>query len=88
MFKLFSDKIISNVLNKNSNAYDILAIRNKSLNDLDKKNVSFRWHMDSFFSQLKTFLFISERTFTALFNKSVLSKVTIPIVIFFIYSFF
>ena len=59
-FKLFSDKIISNVLNKNSNAYDILAIRNKSLNDLDKKNVSLRWHMDSFFSQLKTFLFISE----------------------------
>lgn len=59
-FYKFSNFIVSKVLKRPSQAYDILAIKNTSLNrDIEGLSMG-RWHMDSFNRQLKLFLFLSK----------------------------
>lgn len=57
-----SNKFISSVLNEKMNAGTVLAIKNSPLPNQDKKNVKGRWHADSFNSQEKIFLFLSDTT--------------------------
>lgn len=57
-----SDRFISSVLNEDMKAGTVLAIKNKPLPNQDKKNIKGRWHADSFSSQEKIFLFLSDTT--------------------------
>ena len=55
-----SNKFISKVLNENHKAGTVLAIKNNPLPIEDQKNKIGRWHADSFNSQEKVFLFLSD----------------------------
>jgi ectoine hydroxylase-related dioxygenase (phytanoyl-CoA dioxygenase family) len=57
-----SNQFLSLVLEKESVAGTILAIKNKSLPKEDKKNKIGRWHADSWRPQEKIFLFLSDTT--------------------------
>lgn len=59
-FKYFSDNVVSNMVDKPCSAFDILAIRNSSLNSDNASLKLGRWHLDSFSKQLKLFLFLSD----------------------------
>tara|TARA_Y100000768_G_C23980261_1_gene685354 strand:- start:2344 stop:3087 length:744 start_codon:yes stop_codon:yes gene_type:complete len=55
-----SNKLISSVLNEDHTAGTVLAIKNNPLPIEDQKNRVGRWHADSFNSQEKVFLFLSD----------------------------
>ena len=55
-----SNRFLSSVLNKKSSATSILAIKNKPLPENDQKSKTGRWHADSWNSQLKLFLFLTD----------------------------
>ena len=59
-FKFFSDNISSKVFSKDMSAFDILAIRNRSIKQVKKDVSSGRWHIDSFSPQFKAFLFLTK----------------------------
>jgi hypothetical protein len=61
-FKLFSDHVISAVESETIEAFNVLAIRNRTLSSDDAKLRKGRWHMDSFKRQLKVFVFLSDVT--------------------------
>ena len=56
------DKFISSVLQEQMKSGTVLAIKNTPLPNQDKINVKGRWHADSFNSQEKIFLFLSDTT--------------------------
>lgn len=58
-FKHFSDKVSSEIFSKEMDAFNILAIRNRSIKNVDKDVSSGRWHIDSFVPQFKAFLFLT-----------------------------
>ena len=60
MFKGFSDKITSFCINREENAYDILAYRNVEIDTFNASLLTNRWHIDSLNQQLKVFLFLKE----------------------------
>lgn len=62
LFKHFSDHVISSVENETIEAFNVLAIRNRTLSSDDAKLRKGRWHMDSFKRQLKVFVFLSDVT--------------------------
>ncbi len=55
-----SNHFLSSVSNKDSVAGTVLAIKNNKLTNNNYKNVIGRWHADSFRSQEKVFLFLSD----------------------------
>ena len=57
-----SNKFISTVLNEEHIAGTVLAIKNNPLPKEDHKNKVGRWHADSFSSQEKIFLFLTDTT--------------------------
>ena len=57
-----SNQFLSSVLSKDSVADTVLAIKNNKLSNKNQKNFTGRWHADSFRSQLKVFLFLSDTT--------------------------
>lgn len=61
-FRLFSDQVISGVVEKQRYAHDILAIRNRPIQVAASELVNGRWHMDSFNGQLKVFMFLNDVT--------------------------
>ncbi len=58
-YKIFSDKLLSNIFKSKFDSYSILAIRNRELKDINFYSDS-RWHIDSFRKQIKTFLFLND----------------------------
>lgn len=62
--RFFDDgnKFVSTVLNQNLTAGTVLAINNNPLPEKDQTNRVGRWHADSFSSQEKLFLFLSDTT--------------------------
>ena len=58
-FKQFSDKVSSEIFSKEMDAFNILAIRNRSIKNVDKDVSSGRWLIDSFIPQFKAFLFLT-----------------------------
>jgi hypothetical protein len=61
----FYDKcnvFMSCLLGQDTEAYTLLAIRNKPLHTADKESRSGRWHIDSIRTQLKMFLFLNGST--------------------------
>ena len=61
-FRHFSDVIVSKFHGSEHAAYDILAIRNRSLESSSGKLHDGRWHLDSFSRQLKVFVFLTNVT--------------------------
>lgn len=61
-FRHFSDLVVSKFYGNQHDAYDILAIRNRSLESSSGKLHDGRWHLDSFNRQLKVFVFLSDVT--------------------------
>ncbi|MEK9614663.1 MAG: phytanoyl-CoA dioxygenase family protein [Flavobacteriaceae bacterium] len=58
-FKTFSDRLLSDVFERNVASSSTLAIRNLPLKS--KKNaIKGRWHLDSFRRQIKVFLFLTD----------------------------
>lgn len=57
-----SNEFASSVLGEDMTAGSVLAIKNNPLPKEDKKNRVGRWHADSFNSQEKVFLFLSDTT--------------------------
>lgn len=57
-----SNQFISSVLKEDMIAGSVLAIKNNPLRKEDQKNRLGRWHADSFSSQEKVFLFLSDTT--------------------------
>ena len=57
-----SNKLLSSILNQNHIAGTVLAIKNKPLTKDHQKNSMGRWHIDSWRSQEKVFLFLSDTT--------------------------
>ena len=55
-----SNKFVSTVLNEDHIAGTVLAIKNNPLPEEDRINKVGRWHADSFNSQEKVFLFLSD----------------------------
>jgi len=61
-FFIDSNDLITRVSGKSSQAGTVLAIRNTALKVYDKLNLKNRWHIDSWRSQLKVFLWLSDTT--------------------------
>lgn len=61
-FRRFSDNVMSSVTQESRAAFDILAIRNRTLPNDDSALKLGRWHLDSFRKQLKIFVFLSDVT--------------------------
>lgn len=57
-----SNHVISSILDKIIKGKTLLAIRNKSLSINDLSSRIRRWHIDSFFTQYKIFLFLNDTT--------------------------
>lgn len=57
-----SNKLLSSILNQNHIAGTVLAIKNNPLTEDHQKNSMGRWHIDSWRSQEKVFLFLSDTT--------------------------
>jgi hypothetical protein len=55
-----SNQFLSSVSSKDSVAGTVLAIKNNKLTNKNQKNLTGRWHADSFRSQPKVFLFLSD----------------------------
>jgi len=55
-----SNQFLSSVSSKDSVAGTVLAIKNNKLPNKNQKNFTGRWHADSFRSQPKVFLFLSD----------------------------
>ena len=55
-----SNKLLSSILNQNHIAGTVLAIKNYPLTEDHQKNSMGRWHIDSWRSQEKVFLFLSD----------------------------
>ena len=65
LFQQFYDDanyIYSQVLGKKKDAFNLLAIKNEPLNKEALSLTTGRWHLDSFVSQIKIFLFLSDTT--------------------------
>jgi hypothetical protein len=58
-FRRFADALLSRMFGKKIESRDILAIRNLPVDD-GPNLVNGRWHLDSLFSQIKVFLFLSD----------------------------
>ncbi len=61
-FRQFSDAVRSAVEGKPTEAYDILAIRNRQIDTSATKLVEGRWHLDSLNRQIKVFVFLTDVT--------------------------
>ena len=61
-FRLFSDSTVSDIEGAECRSFDILAIRNKSIDSSDDALTKGRWHLDSFSRQLKIFVFLTDVT--------------------------
>lgn len=61
-FREFSDKVMSSVEKEEKAAFNILAIRNRTLPGEDAELIQGRWHLDSFRRQLKIFVFLTDVT--------------------------
>ena len=61
-FRKFSDKVVSSVEKEEKAAFNILAIRNRTLPGEDAELIQGRWHLDSFRRQLKIFVFLTNVT--------------------------
>ena len=61
-FQIFSDKVISELEKKERSAFDVLAIRNKTISTKKEDLKKGRWHLDSFRGQLKIFVFLTNVT--------------------------
>lgn len=57
-----SNQLISLISKQEEVAGTILAIKNIALSDEDQKHITGRWHADSWSSQKKVFLFLSDTT--------------------------
>ena len=55
-----SNLAMSRLLKKDTRAFTLMAIRNKQLQADDISLMKGRWHIDSFFRQLKIFLFLTD----------------------------
>ena len=55
-----SNKLLSSILNQNNIAGTVLAIKNNPLTEDHQKHSMGRWHIDSWRSQEKVFLFLSD----------------------------
>ena len=60
-FRAFADDLLSRVYGKTVVSRDILAIRNRPVDDTPTLNRG-RWHLDSLRAQIKVFLFLTEVT--------------------------
>jgi ectoine hydroxylase-related dioxygenase (phytanoyl-CoA dioxygenase family) len=60
MFYHHSNIVMSRILNKDAEAFTLLAIRNQQLLEDKDKYLKNRWHLDSFRKQLKIFLFLTD----------------------------
>jgi len=58
-FFIDANKLMTSVFEKESNATTVLAIRNNALEKDDTVNMKGRWHIDSWRSQQKVFLFLN-----------------------------
>lgn len=61
-FFAFSNEVISRVDDEQQVAYDILAIRNRTLANSSAELTKGRWHLDSLRRQLKIFVFLTDVT--------------------------
>lgn len=61
-FRNFSDTVLSKVMQEPKAAYDILAIRNRTLESEATALRVGRWHLDSFYQQMKIFVFLTDVT--------------------------
>ena len=57
-----SNSLVSTVFKQDMVSGTVLAIKNTPLLGTDRKNISGRWHADSWNSQVKVFLFLSDTT--------------------------
>lgn len=61
-FRNFSDTVLSKVMKEPKSAHDILAIRNRTLDSKATALHTGRWHLDSFYQQMKIFVFLTDVT--------------------------
>lgn len=61
-FRIFSDKVLSEVMGKPKAAHNILAIRNRTLDPEAAALRKGRWHLDSLNQQMKVFVFLTDVT--------------------------
>lgn len=59
-FKKFSDEVMSKIKGTSQEAYDVLACRNFEISKENNDIIGGRWHLDSFRSQKKIFMFLSD----------------------------
>jgi hypothetical protein len=60
-FRLFADRLLSEIFDKAVVSRDILAIRNRVIGEKSEMRVG-RWHLDSLRAQIKVFLFLNDVT--------------------------
>lgn len=64
-FRIFSDKVLSEVMGEPKEAHNILAIRNRTLDPEAAALRKGRWHLDSLNQQMKVFIFLTDVTQTS-----------------------